>query len=163
MKKLQFINSGNRAQPNVEFEQSQGNRMPTVTTRPAPFAIARPPLVSARGAPRAAKAGSGSGFRMLRVFLNVTAGAQAARVLPESNSPRLFLSIRNSSSSAGSLLVGFGYPPIGVDTCDYELAAGAVLILDSVTGIPQDDVWVFSTGGASGVISYGVGSVSRGK
>ena len=95
------------------------------------------------------------GFRMNRVSFSAAAGAQAVVALPEGNSGRVFLSIRNSSASPGVLLVGFGVPPVDLATCDYELVAGASITLDAPDNVPQDDVWVFSTAGAAGTVSYG--------
>lgn len=160
--KVKIMNPGNRAQANVDFEQSQGNAAPRIARGLAPFALMTPPKNSARGAPKAARPNSGYGFRMLRAFFTLTAAAPAVNVLPESNSTRVFVTIRNASTSAGTLLVGFGYPPLGIETCDFELVAGSVLLLDGNSGVPQDDIWLFSTAGALGSVSYGVGRPRRG-
>lgn len=159
--KVKIMNPGNRVQANVDFEQSQGNAAPRVARGYAPFALQQPPKVSQRGSPKAERPNSGYGFRMLRSFFTLTAAAPAVNVLPESNATRTFLTIRNASTSAGVLLVGFGFPPLGIETCDFELVAGAVLILDGNSGVPQDDVWLFSTAGALGTVSYGVGRPRR--
>lgn len=96
------------------------------------------------------------GFRMLRVAINAIAGADAVLALPGGNLPVVFLAIRNASNSVGSLLVSFGGQPSSIANCDFELVPGALLMLDGSSGVPQDDVWVFSTDGANGSISYGV-------
>lgn len=95
------------------------------------------------------------GFRMARVPLVAVAGNDPILALREGNAPRVFLSIRNASTSAGSLLISFGVPPLSVEACDFELTPGAVLLLDGYSGVPQDDVWIYSTVGASGSIAYG--------
>lgn len=96
------------------------------------------------------------GFRMSRVTVNAAAGAQAVLSLGEGAAPRVFLSIRNASTSAGVLLVAFGTQPTSIEACDYELEPGGVLLLDQPANVPQDDVWTFSSAGAVGSISYGM-------
>lgn len=155
--KIKILNPGSRLAMSNEFERMQGNPRQNAVALPANFAVHRAPP-AARGAtarPPKARA-QGQAFDMLRVFFTLTAGANAQNVLPRASNERTFLTIRNSSASAGSLLVGFGLPPLGVETCDYELVAGALLILDY--RVPQDDLWLFSAGGAGGSVSYGLSS-----
>lgn len=127
-----------------------------IWARKGASAGARPKAGARRGAAVASGEEAASGFRMNRIAFSAVAGAQAVVALPEANSGRVFLSIRNSSASPGVLLVGFGVPPVDLSTCDYELVAGAQITLDAPGNVPQDDVWVFSTAGAAGTVSYGI-------
>lgn len=158
--KLRFLNPGNKPTGNQEFEQSQGNAAPGAVLRRSPFAVNKAPpsvkgsVVASRKAPK-----MGAGVFMLRVFFALTGGAPAQLVLPQSASMRSFCVVRNSSTSAGSVYVGFGYPPLNVETCDFELIAGQVLFLD--IRVPQDDLWLASDVGASGNVSYSLAQGAR--
>lgn len=150
--KLRFLNPGNKPQGNQEFEQSQGNASQGVVLHRSPFAVNKAPP-SAKGVVASPKASpTGADVRILRVFFNLVGAAPAQLILPQSASVRSFCIIRNASTSAGSVYVGFGYPPLGVETCDFELTAGQVLFLD--IRVPQDDVWLASDVGAAGNVSY---------
>lgn len=114
------------------------------------------PPAQASAAKKAQRRRAQAGFRMMRVALTAIAGAQAVLSLAEGTVPRVFLSIRNSSISTGAMLVAFGTPPTSIDSCDYELEPGQLLLLDQYPNVPQDDIWIFSTAGATGSISYGL-------
>lgn len=156
--RVKILNPGNRQTGQVEFEQEMGNAAAVRSDAPGVFGVLRPPAAFAKGAPKAAPVGT-SGVRLLRVFFNLTGGAQAQLVLQQAAGFRSFCTIRNGSTSAGSVMVGFGFPPLGVETCDYELTPGQVLFLDY--RVPQDDVWVYSAVGAFGNVSYSINRRGR--
>lgn len=157
---IKFLNPGNRPTGQAEFEQSQGNAAAARNTAPGVPGVVRPPkLIVGKIAPKAAAVSNA--VRMLRVFFNLTALAPAVNILPQPADERSFLTIRNASTSAGPLLVGFGSPPQGVESCDYELIAGGYLLLDY--RVPQDDVWLYSATGALGTVSYSINRRRRGR
>lgn len=146
----------NRLIAQTEVEQSRGDRASFRVRAPSPKNVVRPPTefadamaVLARRRPAVKPANAAT---VLRVFINVAAAADAVIALPETQAFRNLLIIRNSSTSAGSLLVGLGYPPTSELDCDIELTPGGVLIQDYV--VSQDQVWLFSSVGAAASVSY---------
>lgn len=80
------------------------------------------------------------------------AGAQL--VVPAPDRDRVFLSFRNSATSAGTLFIGFGVRP-DINTAAFSLVAGGQLILD--VGVPQNDVWIATDIATTfGVVGYGL-------
>jgi hypothetical protein len=135
-----------------EFEQQRGDPGQYRSHRRPPFALVRAPQPGAvePGAPP---------FRnplkfieVLRAPFNLTAAAAAILVLPKVDQQRTFLSIRNSSTSAGILFIGLGFAPQDASTALFELATGGTLLFD--VAVPQDEVWLFSTAGSLGMVGY---------
>jgi len=149
----------NRLLPQREVEQDRGDPAAHQARGRSPVNVLRPPEQFANAAAvfaarRRAVVKPANAATFLRVFANVAAGVRAINVLPQNLGFRNALIIRNASTSAGALLVGLGYAPTGVLDCDVELAPGAYLFQDYAPS--QDDIWLFSTAGASASIAYSV-------
>lgn len=149
----------NRMLPQREVEQDRGDPAAHQVRGRSPFNVLQPPAqfadaVAVFSKRRRAVAKPLNAAVYLRSFLNVAAGARAVNALPQNQGFRNALIIRNASTSAGALLVGFGYAPTGVLDCDIELAPGSYVFQDYV--VSQDDIWLFSIVGASVSVSYSV-------
>lgn len=147
-----------RPQASVEVEESRGDARQRRVIAPSPKAVLIPPREFANGmamlARRSRKPKPQNAATFLRNIVQVAAGAVAVNVLPQSMGFRNALIIRNASTSAGSLLVGFGTAPTSVLDCDIELVAGGVVFQDYAPS--QDDIWLFSSAGAFATVSYSI-------
>lgn len=150
--------TANRTLPQQEFEQTQGNRAAHQVVARSPHAVIRPPLqfvdavlLAQRRKPRPVRKPVGAAT-FLRTLVTIAAATDAINVLPQNFGFRNSLIIRNSSGSAGNMLVGFGYAPTGDVDCDIELVPGAYVIQD--TRVAQDDIWLFSPTGCYGSVTY---------
>lgn len=140
-----------------EFERQRGDPPAFRSRARSPFALVRP-------APESAYVPGSPQFKnptkfveMLRAPFNLTAAAAAILVLPKVDQQRTILTLRNSSTSAGILFIGLGFPPIDASTALYELPAGGQMIFD--VAVPQDEVWLFSIAGALGMVGYALGGM----
>lgn len=138
---------------NDEFESQRGDPAQHRARGPSPFDLPKRIPVGAPGV----RTGFSPPFenpikfvRLLQAVFNLAA-ASGQQILPSVNQQRTFLSIRNSSTSAGILFIGFGAIPTGASDAVFELVPGGQLVLDVV--VPQDAVCLFSTAGAVGVVS----------
>ena len=68
----------------------------------------------------------------------------------QSQTSRIYLSIRNSETSTNILYIGFGFLP-APNSANFSLPVGGQILLDYV--VPQNDIWLFSAG-ANAVIGY---------
>jgi hypothetical protein len=84
----------------------------------------------------------------------LTLAAAAVPATPQLAQPdtyRILLAVSNAAGSADNVLVGFGQVPTA-STAVFTIVPGGVIWLDYV--VPQDDVYLFSVGGANCVILY---------
>jgi len=83
--------------------------------------------------------------------------SQRHRFRDRNDQQRTILTLRNSSTSAGVLFIGLGFPPVDASTALFELPAGGQLVFD--VAVPQDEVWLFSTAGSLGMVGYALGGM----
>jgi hypothetical protein len=84
---------------------------------------------------------------------NTLASGTGALLLAEPDGKRVYLLIRSARSSAGVLNIAFGSGAENGDVCDYELAAGEMIILDYA--VQQNRVYGYAAGGdCNYVIAY---------
>jgi hypothetical protein len=134
-----------------EFEAQRGDRLSKGLALRSPFAV--PPASDGKGEIGTAPVNtSRSSVEVGRAFFSVGAGAAAKLALQRQSAERTLLIIRNASTSAGNLLVGFDFAPSSPLNCDLEIAPGGLALLD--VAVPQNEIWVASVGGSAGSIGF---------